>query len=387
LAAIRAAGEPLKLADLARKPITPEQNAATYLRQAEAEVNAMDGTVWVGNWFGGNWTGDCPMPPEGAKLVKAAFDSHPGVMPLMERAAACPDYDVQLDLATPPEHFVDRLALPALMKLRVAARILHLRALQLAAEGHSDEAARAALVLLRLGRHAGRDCGLVGVLIQATIRGLAIDGANAALQTGPVSNEIRGALDAELARPELWESYRQAVLSERVFGMARLAQMPCRNLWLLARGSWNRQESQYLDMMQASLKLLDGPINYRQALQTTDNAVAGWQSPLCTLLAPAIKGVITARVQSQAMVRSLRVLNALQTHVPQGSDKIPKLSELGLPAETTIDPFNGEPLHVKRLPNGWLVYSVGRDLKDDGGDLEHYRDVGVGPPRPAAIRR
>ena len=76
------------------------------------------------------------------------------------------------------------------------------------------------------------------------------------------------------------------------------------------------------------------------------------------------------------------MLNALQTHVPAGSKEVPKLSELGLPAETTTDPFNGEPLHVKKLPQGWLVYSVGRNFKDDGGKLDDSvnGDVGVGPP-------
>ena len=38
LAEIRAAGDPLTLADLAPKPIPPEKNAATYLRRAEADV-------------------------------------------------------------------------------------------------------------------------------------------------------------------------------------------------------------------------------------------------------------------------------------------------------------------------------------------------------------
>ena len=42
LAAIRQAGDPLTLADLARKPIPPEQNAATYLRRAEADRAAME---------------------------------------------------------------------------------------------------------------------------------------------------------------------------------------------------------------------------------------------------------------------------------------------------------------------------------------------------------
>ena len=42
LAEIREAGDPLTLADLARKPIPPEKNAATYLRQAEADVKAIE---------------------------------------------------------------------------------------------------------------------------------------------------------------------------------------------------------------------------------------------------------------------------------------------------------------------------------------------------------
>ena len=41
LAAIRAAGDPVTLADLARKPIPPATNADTYLRQAEPGVKAI----------------------------------------------------------------------------------------------------------------------------------------------------------------------------------------------------------------------------------------------------------------------------------------------------------------------------------------------------------
>ena len=58
----------------------------------------------------------------------------------------------------------------------------------------------------------------------------------------------------------------------------------------------------------------------------------------------------------------------------------PALADLGLPADVTTDPFNDEPLHIRKLPTGWLIYSVGADLKDDGGDLTDYHDVGVGPP-------
>ena len=61
---------------------------------------------------------------------------------------------------------------------------------------------------------------------------------------------------------------------------------------------------------------------------------------------------------------------------------VPKLTDLGLPAEATIDPFNGEPLHVKKLPEGWMVYSVGNNRVDDGGTLDGKTDIGAGPLRP-----
>jgi hypothetical protein len=44
-----------------------------------------------------------------------------------------------------------------------------------------------------------------------------------------------------------------------------------------------------------------------------------------------------------------------------------------------VDPFTDEPLHVKKTPRGWLVYSVGPDFKDDGGKLDGRSDIGVGP--------
>ena len=101
---------------------------------------------------------------------------------------------------------------------------------------------------------------------------------------------------------------------------------------------------------------------------------------------PAIKAAYNAVARVKALIRSLRVLNALQTHVPTGSDAVPKLTDLGLPAKAITDPFNGEPLHVKKTPQGWLVYSVGPNLKDDGGKVDdpNNGDVGVGPPPPIA---
>ena len=41
-----------------------------------------------------------------------------------------------------------------------------------------------------------------------------------------------------------------------------------------------------------------------------------------------------------------------------------------------VDVFNGQPLHYRRVPGGAVVYSVGPNLKDDGGveDRESNKD-------------
>ncbi len=56
------------------------------------------------------------------------------------------------------------------------------------------------------------------------------------------------------------------------------------------------------------------------------------------------------------------------------------LEKLKLPADATVDPFNGAPLLVRKLPAGWVVYSVGRNRNDDGGSFTYDLDVGLGPP-------
>jgi hypothetical protein len=126
-------------------------------------------------------------------------------------------------------------------------------------------------------------------------------------------------------------------------------------------------------------------MNYREALAVLGPLELGSSRGLDRRrLAQSPRLTIALYASVCARVRSLRVLDAIQAHVPAAGKEVPKLSELGLPVEATTDPFNGEPLHVKRTPQGWLVYSVGKNLRDDGGKLDDDSDVGVGPLIPAA---
>ena len=97
---------------------------------------------------------------------------------------------------------------------------------------------------------------------------------------------------------------------------------------------------------------------------------------------PSIEAARQLVKRTQALIRCLRVLSALQSRAPAGSNRTPQLQELGLPAAATIDSFSGDLLLVKKTARGWLVYSVGPNLKDDGGKIEDPTggDIGLGPP-------
>jgi hypothetical protein len=87
-----------------------------------------------------------------------------------------------------------------------------------------------------------------------------------------------------------------------------------------------------------------------------------------------------ANARALATLRSLRILNRLQQR-DSSSDQAPALDELGLPPAALIDPFSGQNLLVRRTDRGWIVYSVGTNLQDDGGQIRcrPELDLGFGP--------
>jgi len=100
---------------------------------------------------------------------------------------------------------------------------------------------------------------------------------------------------------------------------------------------------------------------------------------LVQLLNRSYKNAETMTTWTEADLRASQVLIALGLR--DDPEKLPKpdLSDLGLPKETTTDPFSGRPLIVKKVDGSWLVYPVGENLMDDGGDLEDSIDVGLRP--------
>jgi hypothetical protein len=401
LLVIRATGDPITLAELAPKPIPPEKNANTYLREAKADANAIEDAICrlqeakkeeLPNFWaylcGEQWSTPETMRKM-TKAVNAIYVAHPKAIPLLQQAVDCPDYDAQLDYSLSPAVFLEKsLALD--QELRNDARILAYRAQMLVFDGNGDEAAKMALAGFKLARHAHRNPSLVGYLVAKTLQGMAVSSANNALQIGAVSKEVRNALDNELALHENLGGFVAALKSERALGLEffeagvgfpKDSGLSLNStIWFVGRGIANQRKSEYLDLLQSFLSHAGESISYCQFEQSTkDEQKKSWAT---AIMFQPLMACYTCNVRLGAQIRCLRVLIALQNHVPAGSNYVPKLTELGLPPHTITDPYTGEPLHVRKTPQGWLVYAVGPNLRDDGGRLEHpmTSDVGVGPP-------
>ncbi len=375
LMALRRAGEPVQLADLARGPIPPEKNADVFLRRAAADLDSIQKELTALYPKTVYPTGT--LSPTDRETLETLFAAYPRVMPLLEQAADCPDSDPELDVTLPPTQFLQPF-MDRSSKHRTPYRVLRARSTLLLAQGRTDEALATQVLLLRLTRHWRKEPLIMGFLVTAVCESVAMEGVNQVLQAGPVSPSARRALDAELALHDSLEGLRWALRSERAYSLSAVREFPGSGFWL-TRGFANDLTSGFLRLYDRHLEDASRP--YARVISAKGAAsrpAGGPYGALITLLEPALATAREPAEQVRAMSRSLRLLNALQVRVPPGGDRVPDLAALGLPAGATIDPFNGKPLIVKGRPEGWMVYSVGRDGVDDGGKLDWRTDIGAG---------
>jgi hypothetical protein len=377
LKAIRDAGDPVTLKDLARKEKLPaEKNAATYLRRARADLTSF--VQEIAPLQQGRQ--EDRLTQEQRKGLRKAVDAYPKLFPLLEQAATCPDYESDLDYTAAAEDFLGPL-LDQVQKIREATNALSERALLRVAEGQLDEALCDAVTVLRLARHAEREPLIISSLVACAVRAVGVGMANHVLRSGPVSAKTRTLLDVELARADDPSGYVRSIKSERAYGTEMLRAGVC--VTWLNRAYYNDNLCYYHDVISRQIAL--APKTYKECgpvLEEFQQEAKSWRHALSNLIVPALAKTYEARVRVWALVRCLRVFNALQQKAPVAGKATPKLEALGLPAEAIADPYSGEMLRVRRVENEWMVYSVGNNLIDDGGQINDLKDVGVGPVSP-----
>jgi hypothetical protein len=383
---------PTSLVDLKRTPPPPERNAVTYLRRAQSETTAIAREVEAACTTAGDTDEDSSnyeavwaglLTPTMQQGIRDALAKHPTAIPLLLQACESPEYDWQYDYDAGTQYngretsFLDQcLDSDSIGYKRDAFRVLYYHTLLLASEGKTEEALQTSLAMLRLAKFFAQDPMLVNYLVADAVYSLVtLNAINQVLRSGPLTHETHAALETALADLDLENSFRQAMMSERAYSIQCFQEMNA--VWGVILLTQLDDRLVYLNLFDEVAK--DSHRPYDARLRSELAAMGATGGVFSNLILPALENGRECLARTQAKQRVLRVLNQLVLQAPTGNAGL-TVEQLGLPAEATTDPYDGKPLRIKHTGAGWLVYSVGKNLQDDGGKLDDDRtDVGVGP--------
>ena len=389
LNAIRAAGYPVTLQELDAWYVEPPgENAADYYLEAVQRISGVTDeqreTLPI--------LGKAKLPPLGqplAKEMKTAIAKYladnEGALAVLHEAAAVKECRYPVDLTMGPAAL-----LPYLYELRKCCRLLALEALMCAEEGKLDMAITSTADCFAMGRSLANEPLLISQLVRYACNVIALGSLERLLSRAPLAEGELSVLAAALAEAEAPRGIIRAFAAERCVGSS-LFQMSGNGLRNMVGGSsWfsglfvlvygipavrDRDHLVYLERMDEFVAGSQQPLPERlkTAAQAESKMEEVPRSCLITrCILPALWGAVGADAISIALVRAARAALAVERY-RLAAGKLPEgLSELVPTYMDSVpsDPFDGKPLRYRTLAKGYVVYSVGEDGKDDGGETD-----------------
>jgi hypothetical protein len=393
LAAIRAAGDPTSLAEMAPPPISPDNDAAVYLEKIKPDLKAFEIQEIAyedsaeGKDLPEQDKNQLPSAAQIASLQKIV-EAFPAIPKALQQAANCTEYASKSDYSLPPSKFLKTLIDGPMLQFRTLGRFVRWRMLVLAANGKADEAIQTGIQTLRLTRLYDREPLMINYLVSAAVRGTVLDTLNKIIRLPGISANTRAELDAELALQDSQKPLETALASERGFALPYIQEHTGALSALLRwpQVNWYIRE---IDAEDAGIAFAKKPLGLSQPA-TDGKPYQQWPRELTNLvdgplIGPAILATLSAHFRVAVQSRCLRVLNAMEAYKQRNGADAKSIVDLGLPADATIDLWTGEPLLIKRTDSGWIVYSTGANGADDGGIVEAKDRAGWAPPNKKGV--
>lgn len=279
---------------------------------------------------------------------------------------------------------------PHYADLRALDRVLCAQAVFLARQGKMDEAVDRLRLSFSLDRNTCNEPILIGLLVKCAMYDLTANAVVAVAKYGNLTEDQAAALSSELSLADLDSNTVNAMKGERAFGLwaydnvrrAGMGQLidlsggskpsgTSAILWKAGSYVWRpllyADGVIYLRCMQGLVR--DAKVPYRIYSKKHSEDEIG-KIPAYAIIAKIIAPVfvrIHARVDSvRARAALAQVLLAAQQYKKQMRVYPESLKQLG--AGIPEDPFSGKELVYKLTGNGFKVYSIGENLRDDGGN-------------------
>jgi hypothetical protein len=394
--ALRKDGYPVGAAELEASlpPIPDQQNAALRIMEAADHLavgpDALSGDKWPGR-------GEELGPHERDVLQEMVTNNAP-VLEVAHRAAQLKDSRFPIDYSLGPS-----IPLPHLLKIKQLCNVLRAEAALHSEQGRPELAVKSIADSVALARALDAEPILISQLVRI------------AALTISCSSLERVLTEHQLPEPELAtlaQVFREArESSQRAFAggyigeiclgiycyQARQAEVlklieseangfsPARILLPLYRwtGLLDRDYLFYLRTMHRTLTVAAAPFPERLArakqLAESENRELRRHRLLVfsRMLLPALQRATEKSAENEARLRCAEAALALERDRIRNAGRIPdRLANLAEPIP--VDPIDGAPLRLRKLPTGYVIYSVGVDGIDDGGvERERTGNSGV----------
>jgi hypothetical protein len=284
--------------------------------------------------------------------------------------------------------------LPHAQHARGAARALRLDAFQRMEAGDAVGSADSIIAGFNAGRSIGDEPFLISGLVRIACDSIAIIACERFLAQVDADDatlaRLQAIIELELRDPIFLNSIR----GERGFGFAflqylkenpskgsslRLTTGPGSGMtteeWLVyVPGMVARSQADILKHMNEAVRIARRPYEEYQGAYEAWDKKSKDLSFLARQFAPGVLGVYRAALRHQAQLRCMQVAFAAERYRLQNEKWPEKLDDLvtaKLIAAVPLDPFEAKPLRWKVVDDGRVIYSVGQDRTDNGGNIDH----------------
>lgn len=393
IAAIKARGEPVSVADLARPEIPDSENAAVIYAKA---FEAISGPGAKADLEKPGYLSPYKLKRNPELLGEATRIAarYKNAVLLIEEGASRPRCQFPIDWEDGLRTLYERRA-----KLRWLAMLLRGSALLDAREGRIDDSLRYIGLGFKLTDSLKHEPIMNSQLVKVTIISVSARGLRWVMEYGSITEPQARQLFDVLAKIDVRSGYLEAMHGERVLDLRafedfrkdpkQFAELvappeePDYRLWGLAASyPWRpllyADELTYLRLLNANIEA--GSLSYREMISKGEPAIPAYALVSKKLLYTSPCRVGRSLGRATAMAAGSQIILALQAYKDRYDSYPETLDELRakLGWKLPEDPFSRKDFVYKPQGKGFLLYSIGENLRDDGAvdptafdDAEH----------------
>ncbi len=388
LADIRARGEPVTFEEAAPPPVPDDENAAVVFELAFAELDAcvsrLEADPDLQDWETFLYEPVVPQIERYERVLGELAEPVRLTREALGRSRCRFDLDYS---AWSGMEFPHHLA-----KLRRLARIFRHEAMLRVHDGRATEAAGSTATILRLSQMLEEPV-FISWLVRMAVVGIGLDALESVEERVHLPDESRRRLMEELARSTVSSRLAKIFVAERACfsdsleglfsgetDLSGIGYPKIPGLTRIFRFHFRRDHARYLQMMTEFVDATRLPlweaVTQTEAITDRVEALPAWQAPLTRLGVPVLSaGVVRfARMEARRGAATLALAadlyHSAHERYPDSLDELVPAILPGLPP----DPFTGRPF-IYRLTHegeGFVVYSIGENLADDGGVFDRW---------------